>query len=265
VSPLILIPSLAFLVLLAGERLATRLDSNGGHGVWDWIIHLSGFVIQGAVTPLCGYIIATALLPAWLPHGAGVLPLGWWGAFLLNFVFVDFLYYWQHRAFHRVDWLWKLHLCHHTAKRVDVWVTSRNALVFHFMFVYVLFNPVLGYLVTRPDAFFAGAMLTASLDLLRHANIDAAKVPGLARLPAQRGLALWLSKVLVLPSAHHRHHGAKDFEGNYGANLIVWDLLFGTYLRAEGYPAAYGVRQAPALSVQWLFPLSRRLPNSHAP
>ncbi len=76
-----------------------------------------------------------------MPGGAGILPIGWWGAFLLNFVVIDFLYYWQHRWFHRIRPLWKLHRCHHTARRVDIWVTSRNTLVMHFLFVYFLLNP----------------------------------------------------------------------------------------------------------------------------
>jgi sterol desaturase/sphingolipid hydroxylase (fatty acid hydroxylase superfamily) len=262
VSPLAYIPALTFILLLAGEWLAPRRETNAKHGIWDWIIHLSGFLVQGAIIPLCSYGIATRLLPRLVPSGAGVLPLGWCGAFLLNFVFVDFLYYWQHRAMHHIPWFWKLHLCHHTAERVDVWVTSRNTLVFHFFFVYFLINPILGYLVTEPEGFFAGAMLTASLDIFRHANIDASKIPGTRRI------TMWADKLLVLPGAHHRHHGAEGYEGyegNYGANLIIWDRMFGTLLPDEGYPASYGVRQAPTLPVQWLFPFNAPWRDSNAP
>lgn len=258
-SPLAYIPTITFFMLLIGEWLAPRPESKAKHSLWDWIIHLSGFAIQGAIIPLCSYGIATHVLPRFFPNGAGILPLGWWGAFFLNFVFVDFLYYWQHRAFHRFPWFWRLHLCHHTAERVDVWVTSRNTLFFHFFFVYFLINPFLGYLVSQPEGFFAGAMLTASLDILRHANIDTRSIPG-----AQQ-IAAWVGWILVLPNAHHRHHGAENYEGNYGANLILWDRLFGTYLPGSRYPATYGVRQAPALPVQWLLPLRRSMRESNAP
>jgi sterol desaturase/sphingolipid hydroxylase (fatty acid hydroxylase superfamily) len=261
---LVFIPLVTFLLLLLGERVVARRVDSPPHRGWDWAIHLSGFFVQGAVIPWCGYLLAARVLPAWAPGGAGVLQVGWWGAFLLNFVFVDFLYYWQHRAFHRVGGLWKLHRCHHTARRVDVWVTSRNSLVLHFLFVYFLVNPALGYLVDRPDAFFAGAMATASLDLFRHSNADWGRLPGAARL------SRWLGAVLVLPSAHHRHHGARDFDGNYGANLIVWDRLFGTFLppgAASAYPAEYGVGGAPPPAEQWLYPLrtTRRTRSPHAP
>ena len=257
-SPLTYIPTLTFVALLAGEWLAPRHTTAAKHGGWDWMIHLSGFFVQGVIIPMCAYVMATQLLPRLFPDGAGILPLGWWGAFLLNFVFVDFLYYWQHRALHRIPWLWKLHLCHHTAERVDVWVTSRNTIFFHFFFVYFLVNPILGYLVTEPGGFFAGAMLTASLDIFRHANIDGTKIPGVCRITS------WADEFFVLPSAHHRHHGAEDYEGNYGANLIIWDRMFGTNLSESGYPTRYGVREAPALPVQWLFPFHAPLRKSNA-
>ena len=250
-SPLVFIPAATFLVLLAGERFAPR-RSQVKYSFWDWIINLSGFLVQGAVIPLLGYLIATRVLPVWIPQGFGMVKIGWWGAFLLNFVFVDFLYYWQHRLFHRFPALWKLHLCHHSSKRVDIWITSRNTLLLHFLFVYFLLNPFFGYLVSRPEAFFAGAMLTASLDILRHSNID------VSRLPGARIVGALLGKILVLPSAHHRHHGSDNFEGNYGANLIIWDRMFGTFLEEKGYPEAYGVREAPSLAEQWLFPWKKR-------
>lgn len=258
-NPLLVIPAVTFLVLLVGEwRFPRRAQER--YGTWDWVIHLSGFLVQGALIPLLGYVIATRILPGWIPHWAGVLKLGWWGAFLLNFVFIDFLYYWQHRLFHRVPILWKLHLCHHSSPRVDVWITSRNTLLLHFLFVYFLLNPFFGHLVSVPEAFFSGAMLTASLDLFRHANIDASRLPGAGFL------GRWLGKLLVTPGTHHRHHGSEDFEGNYGANLVIWDHLFGTYLKGDCYPESYGLAGVPPLREQWLFPLGKkRKPHPDAP
>ena len=247
-NALVFIPTLTFVLLFLGEWWFPRRAPHPRHRSWDWIIHFSGFLVQGAVIPLCGYLAATWLLPAWLPGGQAQLAIGWWGAFLLNFVLVDFLYYWQHRWFHRISWLWKWHLCHHSAQRVDIWITSRNSLLLHFLFVYFLLNPILGYLVDRPDGFFAGAMLTASLDIFRHSNIDGSAIPG------GQALSRKLGKWFVLPSTHHRHHGASDHDGNFGANLILWDRWFGTYLEKESYPDRYGVDGAPSLPVQWLRP-----------
>jgi len=260
-TSLIIVPCATFLLLLIGEIVLGRNRSRAAalkmprHQLWDWIIHLCGFLCQGAIIPWLGYLTATRILPSWLPDGAGILPFGWWGAFLLNFVFIDFLYYWQHRWFHHFAPLWRLHRCHHTARRVDIWVTSRNTLVMHFLFVYFLINPLLGYLVSRPDAFFVGAMLTASLDLFRHTDFDFSK------LPASGRSADWLGKVFILPSAHRRHHHAHDSEGNYGANLILWDRLFGTVIAeaasADKAAPTYGVAHTPPPVVQLLYPFTR--------
>ncbi len=260
------IPCAAFALLLLGEKLAGRNDNAPPHKPWDWALNLSGFAFQGAVIPLAGYFLATRVLPLAFPNAQGLLPLGWTGAFLLNFVFVDFLYYWQHRWFHRSPLLWKLHRCHHSARRVDVWVTARNTLLLHFLFVYFLVNPILGFLVTRPEAFFTGAMITAALDLFRHSNLDSARLPG---------AAFWtpfLKHILILPGAHHRHHAARDCHGNYGANLVLWDRLFGTLLPENGYPPRYGLPQEPHPLEQLLYPAFTRRekkpraspPTSHA-
>jgi sterol desaturase/sphingolipid hydroxylase (fatty acid hydroxylase superfamily) len=173
------------------------------------------------------------------PQYAGQLAIGWWGAFALNFVFVDFLYYLEHRLFHRVSFLWALHRCHHAAPTVNVWTSSRNALMINFIYVYLLINPVLGFLCDRPDAFFAAAALTATFDLWRH-----------ARVPMPRLLGLFL----ITPWLHHHHHSPGGQRGNYGANLRLWDILFRTARPAEDFPDRYGTADAPNAWRQFLYP-----------
>jgi sterol desaturase/sphingolipid hydroxylase (fatty acid hydroxylase superfamily) len=221
------------LLLVSVERPRARYAPS------DHALNLAGLAVQGALVPLAGYWMATQVLAVHLPRAAGTLPLGWLGAFLLNFVLVDFLYYWQHRLFHRVPQLWALHQCHHASPTLDVWATSRNSLAVNFLFVYMLVNPVLGFLCDRPDAFFAAAAVTASLDLWRH-----------SRLPAPR----FLDGLLVTPARHHSHHSPEGQATNFGANLVVWDRLFGTARAARGFPAEYGTRGAPGPWRQFLFP-----------
>ena len=187
--------------------------------------------MQGVLVPLAGYLIATRVLAEQLPQLAGCLPLGWFGAFALNFIGVDFLYYWQHRLFHRVPALWAMHQCHHASPTLSIWATSRNTLAVNFLFVYLLVNPLLGFLCDNPDGFFAAAGLTAALDLWRHSRVEA--MPGLAR-------------VLVTPWQHHWHHSVDGQRTNYGANLMVWDRWFGTACEARGFPLRYGTTGAPS-------------------
>lgn len=233
-----MLPLLVFVALVALERGWTPRAARRAYAREDALLNLAGLAVQGALIPLAGYWIAMHVLAARWPAAAGTLQIGWVGAFLLNFVFVDFLYYWQHRLFHRAPLLWALHLCHHASPAVSVWATSRNSLVINFLFVYMLVNPVLGFLCDRPEGFFAAAALTASLDLWRHSRL-----PTAFRLP-----------FLVSPAQHHAHHSPDGQGVNFGANLILWDRWFGTERRADDYPRRYGTARAPGPWRQFLFP-----------
>lgn len=235
-----MLPLLSFVVLLMLEKRIPAQTTDQRFSPGDWLMNLAGFGMQGLVIPFAGYWLATSVFPEWLPNLHGILHLGFGGAFLLNFIGIDFLYYWQHRAFHQIPALWKLHAPHHHAPMVNVWVTSRNALLTNFLFVYMLVNPVLGYLCDSSEGFFAGAMVTAAMDLFRHGNIR-------VHLPALNGL-------FVLPRDHHRHHDAEKPFANYSANFILWDRLFGTADVEEDYPVVYTSPKPPPLSIQLLYP-----------
>jgi sterol desaturase/sphingolipid hydroxylase (fatty acid hydroxylase superfamily) len=233
------LPLIAFASLVALERVCAQSPRVAVYARADHLLNLAGLAIQGALVPVAGYWLATRVLAVHWPQAAGTLELGWLGAFLLNFVVIDFLYYWQHRLFHRVPFLWALHQCHHASPALDVWATSRNSLAVNFLFVYMLVNPVLGFLCDQPQAFFAAAAVTASLDLWRHSRLAAPAV---------------LERALVTPAQHHAHHSPDGHAVNFGANLIVWDRLFGTAHAASDFPSAYGTRGAPGPWRQFLFP-----------
>lgn len=238
----LILPLCVFVALVALERAFAARHSSASYARSDRLLNLAGIAVQGALIPAAGYLIAMHVLGARWPQASGTLAIGWWGAFVLNFVVVDFLYYWQHRVFHRVPALWALHQCHHASPTLSVWATARNSLAINVLFVYLLVNPVLGFLCDRPDGFFAAAAVTASLDLWRH-----------SRLP-QSWSPPWLARALVTPAHHHHHHSPDRHDANFGANLIWWDRLFGTAHEPAGYPAAYGTRNAPGPWRQFLFP-----------
>lgn len=239
-----------FLILLAGEILLPNVKFRQAYHRWDWILNIIGFVTQGLLVPLCGYLIALKLLPLLWPTGKGILPLGWCSAFLINFIGVDFLYYWQHRLFHELPWAWQWHRCHHASPRVDIWATSRNTILTNLFFVYLLINPWLAFLCQSPEGFFAGATLTAGLDLMRHTSIN------FVRIPTLRTLTNFLEKILIMPRAHHRHHDATAPAANFGANLILWDKLFGTLCK-KPHSENYQAHDAPAPLQQLLYPLKK--------
>ena len=197
------LPLIAFALLVVLERDALRAAGPSAYTRADHLLNLSGLAIQGALVPLAGYWVATRVLTVHWPQAAGTLEVGWLGAFLLNFV----------------------------ALALGLLVGAPQ-----------LVNPVLGFLCDRPDAFFAAAAVTASLDLWRHSRLSEAFAP-----PC-------LGRILVTPAQHHAHHSPSGEAINFGANLILWDKLFGTARIARGFPAQYGTREARGPWRQFLFP-----------
>jgi sterol desaturase/sphingolipid hydroxylase (fatty acid hydroxylase superfamily) len=238
----LVLPFIAFVSIVALERAMQPPATAPSYSRADRLLNFGGLVTQGLVVPAAGYFIATRVLAAHWPEAAGTLRIGWLGAFVLNFVVVDFLYYWQHRLFHAVPVLWALHQCHHASPKVSVWATSRNSFAINFLFVYMLVNPLLGFLCDRPDVFFTAAAVTATLDLWRH-----------SRLPANLS-PRWLGRLLVVPSHHHAHHNPDGQTVNFGANLILWDRLFGTARDSRTYPDTYGTPGAPGPWRQFFYP-----------
>jgi sterol desaturase/sphingolipid hydroxylase (fatty acid hydroxylase superfamily) len=243
----VFLPSLAFALVWALERIAPAAPAPA-HDRWDWTLNLVGLAMQGAAIPIAGLAVTQAILAPAFPQLAGVLAIGFWGAFALNFVAVDFLYYLQHRWMHK-GLGWRLHIAHHAGARVDVWATSRNTSWVSFLFVYFLINPWAALLCDRPDAFYLGASATAALDLWRHGRVDYSKL-GLA------GALRASSLVLITPPAHFRHHDAASPAANFGANLSIWDRLFGTYDAPATAPSATRAPDAPAPLRQLLWPFS---------
>lgn len=189
--------------------------------------------MQGWVVPaLSGLLGAWALGALW-PAGRGALSLPAGAAFALNFVAVDYLYYWNHRLLHGP--LWRFHAVHHTAEAMDVWVTARNGLLTPFLIVYVWANGLFIHLLADPRPFLLGSAVTAALDLWRHSSV----------LPRA------LSPLLITPFDHSWHHSRERQDVNFGANLRLWDVLHGTAGPSEGAPRALG------LPLDWS--LARRL------
>lgn len=243
------LPATIFVLLQLGE-LSLPCSQQRSYQPLDWLLNITGLFIQGVLIPLAGIVLAYNVFPTLPFLQQGVIPFHFWGAFFLNFVVIDFLYYWQHRWFHRNDALWKLHICHHSSPRVDIWATSRNNLWVNFLFVYLLLNPLLGFLCQSPDGFFAGAMVTASLDILRHSNIDFQKLPG-KRFYEKLGM------IFVMPWMHHSHHNMLKTAHNFGANLIIWDKIFNTFDGDTEHAFAYQPKKHSSYRQQFYYPFIR--------
>lgn len=148
------------------------------------------------------------------------LPL--WFEVTITLVLFDLVIYWQHRLFHRVPLLWRLHRMHHT----DVGVDVTTALRFHpleIMLSLVIKSSAVLLLGAPVVAVLFFEVLLNGLAMFNHSNFH---------LP--ESIDAKLRKALVTPDMHRVHHSVlgDEHSSNFGFNLSCWDRLFGSY-RAE--------------------------------
>jgi sterol desaturase/sphingolipid hydroxylase (fatty acid hydroxylase superfamily) len=213
----------------------------------DWLMDGVGLSIQGIIIPLLQMTVVYQLYDRLLPLAPGVLHLSPLVAFLVSFVIVDYLYYWNHRLLHS-SCFWAVHQVHHTVTDMDVLGTSRNTVWASFLILYWWVHPLFFYLLDNPTGYGLGASLTSALDLWRHSPFS---IPPASWI--DRGLSPWL----ILPQDHAWHHSRQLPHQNYGANFKLWDRLHGTTHPAGDRPSQLGIATPLTLVQQLLFPFAR--------
>lgn len=156
-----------------------------------------------------------------------------WGdglpAYVAAFVAIDLLYYVQHRAEHRVPWLWALHEVHHQSTLCDTSVSLRLSALTP---VSVLgFQLVLAVAGAPTHVYLAMYALHGALIFLLH-----------ARTPRWFDRAGWVLNSPYLHRGHHSNHPRLRGK-NLGGVFVVWDRLCGTYEARCDDATRYGVGQ----------------------
>ncbi|MHC8508584.1 MAG: sterol desaturase family protein [Rhodospirillales bacterium] len=177
-------------------------------------------VVQGALPVFLGLTFVIAV--ADLLQGAGLTVSGvWphtlpvWAQVCLMLLAADFLRYWLHRAFHRVTPMWRLHAVHHSPHKL-YWV---NVGRFHPIekFIQYCFDALpFAVIGVAPEVLAAYFVFYGTNGFFQHSNC-------LVRLGP-------LNYIVAGPELHRWHHSKSPEESdrNFGNNLIVWDLVFGT-------------------------------------
>lgn len=148
-----------------------------------------------------------------------------WLAVLASVVVLDLAIYFQHRLFHAVPWLWRLHRMHHADLEFDV----TTGLRFHPLEIMISMGIkllVVTALGAPAVAVLIFEVLLNATSMFNHGNV---------RLPAS--VDRWLRLLVVTPDMHRVHHSIvrRETDSNFGFNLPWWDRLFGTY---RNQPAA---------------------------
>ena len=141
----------------------------------------------------------------------------------------DFLYYWHHRAGHRVALLWAAHVVHHQSEDYNLSTALRQTSS-GWLLGWIFYLPMA--IAGVPPLVFA---VVALIDLLYQFWVHTEQI---GRLGA-------FDRWLCAPSNHRVHHAVNEryLDRNYGGVLLVWDRLFGTYAAEDANePCVYGTR-----------------------
>lgn len=203
---------LALVVFLAAIGLAFLESRRGAYrddAEWCGELRISIALGAGAV-----------LVEMAFARDAGADP-GWGAALALAsviFIADDLLYYVSHRMAHRMEIFWASHYVHHSPLRFDFFTGLRQPP--SWVITPAAVAPALLIWLGAPVAVVAasGALRAAHHFLLHTERV--------------RRLPRWVEWVFNTPSHHRVHHSSEPphLDRNFGAVLIIWDRIFGTFM-----------------------------------
>ena len=177
--------------------------------------------------------------PAYLKTGVGIILL-------------DLVIYFQHRAFHYFEFLWRFHRVHH----LDNFLDATSALRFHpveivlSLFIKSLAVVLFGLSI---ETILIFEVILSSMAIFNHANLRLSSV-----------VDYYLRFIVVTPNFHAIHHSPsfQCHNSNFGFNLSLWDYLFKTS-RSVGdvdfsnYECGLGNKKENSLKGMLLIPFKR--------
>lgn len=139
---------------------------------------------------------------------------------VLALVLGEGLTYCLHRAQHKIPILWRFHSIHHSPRRLYWLNTGRFHVVNALIDILPIFVFLLAFGIPK-EVFVALLLFTAINGFFQHSN-----------LKIHIGFLNWIFSNAEL---HRWHHSNVEVESNhnYGQNIILWDIIFGTRFLPE--------------------------------
>lgn len=161
-----------------------------------------------------------------------VIEVPFWAKVLIAVAALDLIaQYIAHRILHKVAWMWKFHMIHHSDTQVDATTGSRHhpgdyliREIFAIAAVILFGIPVYLYVFYR--------ICSILFTYVTHANIS---------------FPVWLDKlvsfVFVSPNMHKFHHHFERpwTDTNFGNIFSFWDRIFGTMVYEDPRKIEYGL------------------------
>jgi sterol desaturase/sphingolipid hydroxylase (fatty acid hydroxylase superfamily) len=220
-----------FLILESGIPLFRKKYNRTSHTLINLLFTattvLINFLMAFILLWSCDFVVAQKFgILQWLPK------MNFWVYTILGLLLLDLIgAYFVHWAEHRVKWMWRFHLIHHTDPNVDTTTANRHhpgESIFRFVFttagILVAGAPI--YIVMMYQS------MSAALSQFNHANILFPKW-------LDRGMS-WL---IVTPGMHrvHHHFTLPYTDTNFGNIFSIWDRLFGTFAQMDNEKIVFGI------------------------
>jgi sterol desaturase/sphingolipid hydroxylase (fatty acid hydroxylase superfamily) len=230
----------AYTIVAVCERIfpfqESWLGSKGDLGP-DTAWFVTNAVVNRLTEPI--FLVAAVAVGAWLSAriGLGLWP-GEWPLLMqlaLALAIAELWEYSFHRLMHENEFMWRFHAVHHSAPRL-YWLNAARFHPIDLTLVGVCKLIPLAILGATAEVFALVNIFSGVHGAFQHANLQLRLGP--------------LNWIFSMAELHRWHHSRTVAEANhnYGGNLILWDIIFGTrFLPADREPSAdIGIADLPS-------------------
>lgn len=213
-------------MLLEGHKPARKSSVTAKH---RWFANFGLVFVSSIAARLVIPIGLTALALYNSEQNIGlfnIIELPVWLSVTISILLLDMLIYWQHRLFHKIPLLWRIHRVHHADAHID----ASTGLRFHPIEIVLSILIKLAAVTALGVPAIAILIFEIALNgfaLFNHANI---------RLPKRLESPLRL--FVITQQLHRIHHSQlpNETNSNYGFSVSWWDKLFGSYKHQASLP-----------------------------
>jgi alkylglycerol monooxygenase len=208
------------------EYYLTRNEENNYYSLHDFknsvLLMLTGLAVDIVVK-----ILAFYLLLKLSDHRLFSLGYQWW-VWLACYIFWDLIFYFKHYTEHSVHFMWAIHVNHHSSPFMNLSTSLRSGVL---KSIYRYFFWTIPIIIGFPLPMF--------LVLYGVGKIW-------AFFSHSQKLGNWgvFEKFTITPTHHLLHHSYNEgnLNKNFGETFLFWDLLFGTFKKANG-PLIFGINE----------------------
>ena len=217
----VLLPIIYGLYCAPLERLmpySRKWLEGGNDSAVDIIMYFSGAFWSGISGLIVSALFIVGMVEALEPYGHDLWPDQWNPVVqVVMFILIkDFFRYWFHRALHEIPALWRIHAAHHSVERL-YWLNGIRAHPLEIISQAIFYAIPLALVQPTAEIALVAVILQLSIGIFQHSNID---------------LNLrWWEYIFSIGDNHRYHHYPDKGIGdsNYGGELIIYDILFGTF------------------------------------